>query len=70
MDPNETLALIRELSAKIIGQVLDDDNHDAIMLAEACQALDGWLCRGGFKPRDWRLTVDQVDGVSKVVARS
>lgn len=27
---------------------------DAVALAESVQALNGWLSRGGFKPKGWK----------------
>jgi hypothetical protein len=45
MDPNATLAAIRELLAS--------DTPDVIELAELMEALDMWLSRGGFLPTDW-----------------
>lgn len=52
MDPNATLAKIRML-AHIIEGGHEDTARDAIDLAEAIQALDGWLTRGGFLPTPW-----------------
>jgi hypothetical protein len=43
MDPNTTLALLYEAMA--------DDDHDSII--EHCDALIGWLDRGGFVPSEW-----------------
>ncbi len=47
MDPNTTLARLRELAAAA------DDVEEAAELAEAFHALDEWLSRGGFLPADW-----------------
>lgn len=69
MDPNEALRVLRAWAADQLGADYETDT-DQYRAAEQFDALDHWLIRGGFKPRDWRLTVDQVDGVSKVVARS
>jgi hypothetical protein len=56
MDPNANLTEMRELA-----QTLLDNNADlsdfcaqAERLAELVQALDEWLTRGGFLPRDWK----------------
>ena len=45
MDPNETLKRIR-------GFINDGDSAD-VELIEAFEALDNWLCHGGFLPKDW-----------------
>jgi hypothetical protein len=58
MDPNANLTEMRELAAAI----MKDDSADpfypivgqAERLAELVQALDGWICNGGFLPRDWK----------------
>ena len=49
MDPNATLARIRELCR---GHVLDAD--EAAELAELITVLDGWLSRGGSMPTAWQ----------------
>ena len=52
MDPNATLAQIRDLVAQQNGAVdLDDD--DILTLCERFEALDVWLTNGGFPPADW-----------------
>lgn len=51
MDPDTTLAEMRELAQAILfGQ---DTADDAVALAEKFQALDGWLTARGFLPADW-----------------
>lgn len=58
MDPNVALETMRRLSARLF-RTLDAeegggvDTEDALELAEAAQALDQWLSRGGFLPSDW-----------------
>jgi hypothetical protein len=51
MDPNETLARIRELTTlafeKEIGRA------EAEELAELVMSLDTWISGGGFLPSDW-----------------
>lgn len=49
MDPNETLAELRKLAARLLdtGGWPDD-------MAEKFQALDEWLSKGGFLPTDWQ----------------
>jgi hypothetical protein len=46
MDPNAALTKIRELIA-------DGDSAD-MLLVEAFEGLDNWLCKGGFLPSDWQ----------------
>ena len=51
MDPNETLAMIREAMHNAIGDpTLPEYVNDAF---DAMGALDEWLTRGGFLPIDW-----------------
>ena len=50
MDPNATLARIRELCR---GHVLDAD--EAAELAELITVLDGWITRGGYLPAVWQV---------------
>jgi hypothetical protein len=67
MDPNETLAQLRSNVAAAL-QLADDyeKDPDAIssedgeaavglldVIAQEFEALDRWLSRGGFRPRDW-----------------
>jgi hypothetical protein len=50
MDPNATLAGLRELVERVqngTGRV------DADEFAEKFEALDGWITKGGFLPADW-----------------
>lgn len=56
MDPNETLRIMLARARAIIkaeahGHVQDPE--DALDLAEAVGALDGWIRRGGFLPSAW-----------------
>lgn len=56
MDPNATVGSIRMLTIAILaavdsGAIVHADA--AIELAEHCEALDGWLSRGGFLPTEW-----------------
>ena len=54
MDPEQTLAEMRELSRAIM-EVRDAMylNETAPALAEKFQALDDWLTARGFLPADW-----------------
>ena len=58
MDPNETLAKLRDVAAHVNGPVfrpaeeLEDAAYD---MAEFFQALDRWLSKGGFLPGDWNV---------------
>lgn len=54
MDVNATLAEAREIAARIDALLLHDaEPADADRLASLFLALDQWLSRGGFLPRDW-----------------
>lgn len=58
MDPNETLARIRELVDQLLHPEQPDTDPRVIevradRLAEHFRALDEWLMRGGFRPRAW-----------------
>lgn len=52
MDPNANLQELRELvqQANERGRLSRDD---ALRMAELFDALDGWICRGGFLPASW-----------------
>lgn len=61
MDPNEALRLVRAHIAQM--KVEDETREDGWIgrhvqqgrdLAEAFEALDGWLSRDGFLPDDWQ----------------
>lgn len=61
MDPNANLAEQRRLVARIIAATDDIDRiseteiaHDADRLAALVDALDEWICKGGFLPHAWR----------------
>lgn len=58
MDPNATLKEIRNLQAEVTRRRLAGGStyHIADLLsaiAERCEALDGWLSKGGFLPDAW-----------------
>lgn len=49
MDPNATLAeLIRIARAN-----LESEEPEAARMAELIEALDTWICNGGFLPHRW-----------------
>ena len=50
MDPNETLAIIRGN----VNAIVNDTEADIVELAEALEALDSWLGKGGYLPTDWQ----------------
>lgn len=61
MDPNATLAELRELCALYDSKSLHDNSDQAEMLADIVEhvtALDGWLSRGGFLPDGWAQPSD------------
>lgn len=60
MDPNATLARIRELTASLLDSDADTGTAASIgdQLAEHVQALDEWLVKGGFLPQAWAENCD------------
>jgi hypothetical protein len=54
MDPDETLRMFR---ANLKQMMVDTDQavfaQHALDAAEHFEALDEWLSKGGFKPREW-----------------
>lgn len=50
MDPNKTLNELRKVMAEIRRTPQSDEADEA---AELFQALDDWITRGGFLPKDW-----------------
>jgi hypothetical protein len=57
MDPNEALKNARATLA-LLRATFDDGRDDelvepALTLADAFEALDGWLSNGGFSPTAW-----------------
>lgn len=59
MDPNANLKEMLELAASIQEAYEDEegngvDQDDANRLAELVLALNGWIMKGGFFPKDWR----------------
>lgn len=59
MDPNYNLKEMRELAAKMIKDYHAEDSNgidqeDAASMAELFEALDHWLMKGGFFPKEWR----------------
>ena len=55
MDPNEALKNARALAAAILkdGETWDSATR-AEELANAFEALDEWLSKGGFLPEAWK----------------
>jgi hypothetical protein len=54
MDPNANLKEQREIARRILLSEPLDLDGDAARLAELVIALDGWITRGGFLPKDWQ----------------
>lgn len=54
MDPNEVLAQMRR-SILLMQEAEGDASFmtSAAELLDAAEALDGWLSKGGFLPREW-----------------
>lgn len=62
MDPNANLEELRRIVTELsdpefLMRYVERDPAgvaaDVTRLAELCAALDGWLSKGGFLPRDW-----------------
>ena len=52
MDPDEALKTARAAATYILS---NGGHHEQCEeLAEAFEALDGWLSKGGFLPKDWQ----------------
>jgi len=66
MDPEANLKEMLELAASLItwadsdevGEHIDED--DAVRLAELVQALNEWIMKGGFLPRPWSATLENL----------
>lgn len=57
MDPNQTLAEIRELLISIEDSAMRDMGGIRVMsanLTEKFHSLDEWLKNGGFLPNEWQ----------------
>lgn len=53
MDPDEALAELRRLAHDYTEDQVDDEHEAALRLIELFQALDQWVCNGGFLPAEW-----------------
>lgn len=57
MDPNATLATLRELCTELLsGKDGADPSTIGGEIAEAFENLDEWITKGGFLPSDWQGT--------------
>jgi hypothetical protein len=59
MDPDANLKEQRSLAAKLLYETENDkppSDADVHRLAELVIALDEWISRGGFYPKDWTKT--------------
>lgn len=55
MDPNTTLAELREYVRKVLYAPEELDNDDiGDEICERFEALDNWIARGGFLPDAWK----------------
>jgi hypothetical protein len=54
MDPNANLKEQREIAKRILSDDGEDTGYDAVRLAELVEALDEWIMKGGFLPKEWR----------------
>lgn len=53
MDPDATLAQIRDLIVKYQTSAEEMSTSDAAELVELVDGLDEWMTKGGFLPTDW-----------------
>jgi len=54
MDPDANLREPQTIAHRIIENHYTQD--DAERLADLVSAMDDWLCRGGFLPREWEAS--------------
>lgn len=54
MDPDEALRIIRVYTARYLDSLEEPEAEEVQRYAEAVDALDGWLTKGGFLPAAWR----------------
>jgi hypothetical protein len=57
MDPDVALFQLRRLSRELQAECADAaaiDPTNAEEMVEYFEALDGWLTKGGFLPKEWR----------------
>lgn len=55
MDPDKALEDMREMIERLRDRFTRlGDPHDLLEpTVEAWEALDGWMSKGGFRPKDW-----------------
>lgn len=53
MDPNANLKEQLEIARAILSDDEYDTGYDAVRLAELVEALNEWIVKGGFLPKDW-----------------
>lgn len=54
LDNSDTLTTTTDPAE--LGRIFAEASERASRMAELFEALDTWLCRGGFIPRDWKQT--------------
>lgn len=68
MDVDANLAELHAITARILEadanstELINPDtkpDYDTLRLAELAQALDEWLTKGGFLPRQWQPRSDK-----------
>jgi hypothetical protein len=57
MDPNACLNEIRQIIAN--AREMEEDGEDDLIFdqdrfLDLVEALDGWISKGGFLPKDWK----------------
>jgi hypothetical protein len=72
MDPNEALKTLREFMARIGDQAEcgeEVDHDDVAFTVETWEALDAWLLKGGFPPKDWMDKQGNPLGILEAIHR-
>lgn len=54
MDPNVNLEELRELAEEMLVSGCNPEHTNATRLAELVIALDEWIVKGGFLPKEWQ----------------
>jgi len=56
MDPDATLREMRAIADRVRQEDVGDAEYDSVInrLVELFDALDGWMCKGGALPVQWK----------------
>lgn len=75
MDPTAALNECRAHAVTILAEAdrnvpRSESSADPEAFAEAFQALDEWILKGGFLPRSWRESPETISGGEAEAARA